>query len=379
MIRVGLKMLMNDRVKYYGIIFGIAFASFLMTQQMAFFVGLMVRTYSVITDISSPDVWVLDPRARQLDSVRNMSDRELYRVRSVPGVSWAVPLLKGIAQVRLPDGSYELCSVMGLDDQTLIGGPPALFDGRKMADLRQADAVFVDQANAQVRLNDLHAGQYIEINENRAKVIGRCDITQSFQFIPTIYTTYSRASLWLPQQRNQLTFVLVKAAAGVTPAELARRIAAQTGLAAYTRDNLAYVTLMFYMEQTGIPVIFGTTVVLGFIVGIAVAGQMFFQFMSENQRSFAVLKAMGMTNKGVVGIVLMQALVVGLIGYGLGVGMTGVFEPLLTLWVPKNAMSMLVTWHILAIGGLGVLVIVLASSSLAVSKVLRLEPGMVFK
>ena len=47
---VALKMLIGDRSKYLGIIMGLTFASLLITQQAAIFVGLMTRTYGFITD-----------------------------------------------------------------------------------------------------------------------------------------------------------------------------------------------------------------------------------------------------------------------------------------------------------------------------------------
>ena len=40
------------------------------------------------------------------------------------------------------------------------------------------------------------------------------------------------------------------------------------------------------MEKTGIPINFGITVVLGFIVGTAIAGQTFYLFTVENLKQF---------------------------------------------------------------------------------------------
>ena len=48
---IALKMLTGDRSKYFGIIFGVAFAALLMAQQMAIFVGIMLRTTSQIRDV----------------------------------------------------------------------------------------------------------------------------------------------------------------------------------------------------------------------------------------------------------------------------------------------------------------------------------------
>ena len=45
-----LKMLIGDRAKYIGIVIGLTFASLLITQQSAIFVGVMARAFSFLTD-----------------------------------------------------------------------------------------------------------------------------------------------------------------------------------------------------------------------------------------------------------------------------------------------------------------------------------------
>ena len=57
---VALRMLMGDRTKYLGIIFGIAFATVLMSQQISIFAGIMGRTGSQIKDVQDADIWVMD-------------------------------------------------------------------------------------------------------------------------------------------------------------------------------------------------------------------------------------------------------------------------------------------------------------------------------
>ena len=78
---VALRMLMGDKAKYLGIIFGIAFASLLMTQQLAIFVGLMSRTFGFVTDTGQPSVWVMDPKVQFIDDLKPLQDTMLYRVR----------------------------------------------------------------------------------------------------------------------------------------------------------------------------------------------------------------------------------------------------------------------------------------------------------
>ena len=84
-------------------------------------------------------------------------------------------------------------------------------------------------------------------------------------------------------------------------AEAARRIADATGLRAMTAQQFGWETIGYYIRNTGIPINFGITVVLGFLVGTAIAGQTFYMFTLENLKQFGALKAMGATNWRIVG------------------------------------------------------------------------------
>jgi len=54
------------------------------------------------------------------------------------GVEWAVPLYKGLLKARLEDGNFQICNILGLDDATLIGGPPQMIQ-EAVSDLRRQD------------------------------------------------------------------------------------------------------------------------------------------------------------------------------------------------------------------------------------------------
>jgi hypothetical protein len=50
----------------------------------------MRLTYSQIRDIQGANIWVMDPNMQYVDDIKPMSENELYRVRGVEGVQWAV-------------------------------------------------------------------------------------------------------------------------------------------------------------------------------------------------------------------------------------------------------------------------------------------------
>lgn len=382
---VAIKMLVGDKAKYVGIIFGLTFASLLITQQMAIFVGLMTRTYGAVTDLGQPDIWVMDPKVQFIDDLKPLQSTELYRVRGVEDVEWAVPLYKGLLKARLSNGSFQTCNVFGLDDATLIGGPPEMLEG-SLEDLRRSESVIVDENGANGKLarpssvpggkpEPLRVGDTLELNDHRAIVVGICRVGRTFQSQPVVYTTYSRATTYAPRERKLLTFVLVKAKPGVSVPELCARIHEATGLLALDREEFKWNTVKYFMKYTGIPINFGIAVLLGFLVGIAIAGQTFYNFTIENLKQFGALKAMGATNGMLLRMILLQALIVGLIGYGLGVGAASLFGMLSS----NSELAFRLPWQILAITAAAVTFICMVSALISIRKVMKLEPAIVFK
>lgn len=383
MNRIAFQMLIGDRVKYVGMIVGVVIASFLMNQQLAIFWGLMSRTFGFITDTSYPQIWVMDDKVQFVDDVKPMQDTALYRIRGIDGVAWAVPLYKGLIKARLDDGTFQNCIVIGLDDATLIGGPPAMVEG-SLADLRRADGVIVDSVGRSDKLakvqpdggtRPLQIADTIELNDRRATVVGICEVSRTFQSQPVIYTTYTRAMSFAPRERKLLSFVLVGASPGVDQAELCERIKEVTGLAAYTQPDFATLTYMYFMKYTGIPINFGISTALGFIVGTAIVALLFYMFTHDNLKHLAALKAMGCTNGTLMRMTLLQAAWVGVIGYGIGIGGAA----LMGLAGGKSELAFSLAWWIPASTAVAVMFICLGSASLAIIQVFRLEPAIVFK
>jgi putative ABC transport system permease protein len=219
-------------------------------------------------------------------------------------------------------------------------------------------------------------GRTFEMNDRRAVLVGLTKASRTFQSFPICYTRYSQAVLFAPPERKVLSFVLADPAAGVDPEEVCRRIEERTGLQALTRDQFVWKTIRYYLEKTGIPVNFGITVCLGFLVGTAIAGQTFYLFTVENIRQFGALKAMGTSNWTILWMVLAQAVQVGLVGYGVGVGLAAMFGQAVRGGL---RLSFFMPWQVLAITAAAVFLIVLLASLLSIRKVLVVDPAIVFR
>jgi putative ABC transport system permease protein len=375
---VALQMLTSDRAKYLGLIFAVAFSTFLMSQQSAIFAGLMARTASQINDVQDAHIWVMDPYTQYFDEVKALTDDAVFRVRGVQGVQWAVPLFKGQPRAKAEDGNFRVVIMLGVDDATLVGAPRRLVLG-SYKDLRQPDSILVDRVGYEFFFpgQPYTLGKTLEMNDHRVKIVGIFDSSAPFQNFPVFYSRYTNAINYVGRERNQMSFVLVQPASGVSDAEVCGRINEATGLRAMTAREFSRQTIQYYIRHTGIPVNFGLTIAIALLVGTVVAGQTFYIFTIENLKQFGALKAIGVKNVRIIGMIALQAVMVAAVGYSLGMGMTAAFFE-----STKNNLNLrgFYVYPEIAIGAaIIIFLIVLLASLISIRRVLVLEPAIVFR
>jgi putative ABC transport system permease protein len=373
------QMLTGDRAKYLGLIFAIAFSTFLMSHQTSIFCGLMNRTRSQIVDVRDASIWVMDPKTQYVDEVKALPEQDLYRVRGVRGVEWAVPLFKGTARAKAhTDGKFRAVILMGVDDASLVGAPRDMALGSYDA-LLQPDSIILDRVGFEFFFpgEPYRLGKQLEMNDRIVRIVGICNSSAPFVNLPVAYSRYSLATNLVGRERNLMSFVVAKPAAGFTDAAAAAEIARATGMRALTAQEFGWETIWYYIRNTGIPINFGITVAIALIVGTVVAGQTFYLFVLENLKQFGALKAIGVTNWRITGMILLQAIVVGVIGYCIGIAMTAAFFE-----ATKDNLDLRGFYLLPEIMGgvaVAVLLIVFLASVISVRRVAVLEPAVVFR
>jgi putative ABC transport system permease protein len=177
--------------------------------------------------------------------------------------------------------------------------------------------------------------------------------------------------------RNQMSFIVARSAEDSTPADVAQSIVARTGLQAMSAEDFRWKAIMYVVQNTGIPISIGTVVALGVLVGIAVVGLMFNLFVLENLKQFAVLKAIGTTNIRLIGMVFLQAAVVGFVGFSLGLfGATMFFE---TAGKSPTFQGFYLPWYVAAASGGVAAAIIILAAMIAMRRVLFVDPAIVFR
>lgn len=377
-------MLVEDRAKFIGMVLSLSFSALIITQQAGIFIGVMMRTYGTITDTPQAEIWVMDPNVRYIDDIQSLRDTDLYRVRCIEGVEWAVPLFRGMIRGRLPNGQFQTCIVTGIDDSTLIGAPHTMLEGDPI-DLRFPDSVIVNDVGAGDKLAreqgpglpkiPLRVGDELELNDRRAKVVGICRVTRTFQSQPLLYMTYNRALAYSPQQRKMLSFILVKSDGSMPLQALCDKIRRQTGFAAYSKEQFEQLTVDYYLKYTGIPINFGLAVLLGLLVGAAIAGQIFYNFVSDNLKYLALFSVMGASRFLLAKMTLLQAMWVAFLGWALGSGGAA----LIGFSTQKTELSFNLPWQLFAGAGLIIVLICMGAALMSIRRIYSIELGTLFR
>lgn len=373
-LRIGFKLLVNDKAKFSALLVGITFSVFLMMQMTALFAGILNRAHSTVTNIGAA-MWIMDPAVNTPTSVIPLPDYLLDAVRSMEQVRYAVPVFIGGAQVRLASGTYQSVSVIGLDDTSLFGRPE--LEQGVIEDIYAENAFIMVHDAEFSKLESPRIGTSFELNDHRGTIVAIAKVlTSGLTGIPTLYTTYRRAIEYIPTTRFTVSYILLEPRNKAAVAAIKQQVA-RLGYIALTRGEFNQRITDYYIYQTGVGTNILTMTVISFLVGLSISGQTFYTFILENLDKFAALKAIGAKGRELIYMILFMAMFTCLTGYGLGVGLVTLMIFTVRTYLPNYA-AMITFWNLGLAFGL-VLLIAGVSSYVGIRKVLKIEPFDIFR
>lgn len=377
MTSLALKMLIRNKTSFLGVIFGIFLATLLISQQSAIFLGLLSRSYRMVTDIPAPNLWIMDPATESDDKVRKVPLGNLDILRSTPGIEWAVPLSIGQLPLVTEFNTFDVCILYGVDDATLVGAPTHLIKGN-VQDLRREGGVIVDLYSARGALaktlpngtkQPLTVGDQLEINDVHAVVVGICDITQGFYPQPILFTGNQNFYRFSGFGADEASFLVAKTTNGANIDTVKSAINRHAHLKAYTREEFKSSIIETFLK-TGILINFGLSVALGMVIGFSIAGQLFYQMTNQNIKYYALIKAIGGNQSMVTQMIIEQVLLVGTIGFILGISATIAWGAA----VKGTTLAFLFPWQLLVLTGSIILVICLFMGGMSIRKISHADP-----
>jgi len=365
--------LMHDKVRLAVTLTGIVFAVVLIVVEMGLFLGFTVTTSSII-DKSNVDLWIVSKHTPYIEQGAAFSERKLYQVLATPGVASAEKYIVRFAQWKTPNGGEQSVQVVGFNPYTGLGGPWNVVQG-DVNDLKTPDAVMLDELYAK-KLGVNRMGEIFEIDGRRARVVGFTRGIRAFTTTPYVFTSFKNAQGFARLQEDQTLFILVKAPPGTDLSELQKSLASRLRDAdVLTTSRFSSMTRFYWMFTTGAGVAVLIAALLGLVVGVVVVAQTIYATTMDHIREYGTLKAMGAPNSYIYRVIITQAGIAAVVGYGLAM-----FVSFFVVRASQSGGAAILLPLPMAVGIFFLtLLMCVGAAVVSINKVTSLDPAMVFR
>jgi putative ABC transport system permease protein len=367
--------LFHDRIRFAVTLTGIVFALVLIIIQFGLFLGFTTTTSNNI-DHSHADLWIVFHDVGYFDTGRMFSERKYYEVLATPGVQQAEKYIQNFANWKKPEGGVENIQVIGFHPGSGLGEPWNVVQG-DVLDVKLEDGVIVDELYKE-KLGVSKIGDRVEIGNHRARVVGFTRGIRSFTTSPFVYTSFKNSLNYTrPEAKeDQLAYILVKAAPGISPEQLKTNLRSHlSDVDIYASEEFSRRTRFYWMFTTGAGLAVLTAALMGLVVGVAVVAQTIYAATMDHIREYGTLKAMGATNGYLYRVLIEQAVWSAVLGYALAM----IVAHFIVQASEKGGalilmpLSMKIGMLFLAIG------MCIAAAMVSINKVTRIDPAMVFR
>ncbi|MDG5977767.1 hypothetical protein H010_21116 [Hydrogenophaga taeniospiralis CCUG 15921] len=170
----------------------------------------------------------------------------------------------------------------------------------------------------------------------------------------------------LQTSSRSVNAVLVQAAPGFTPEQVAAPIRRWKHLSVYTRDGMEDILVVKLIANSAKQI--GMFLVILAIVSAAIVAFIIYTMTMGKLREIAVLKLIGTRDRTIAGMILQQALGLGLIGFAVG-------KVAATVWGPAFPKYVLLLPGDAVAGLVATLLMCALASTLAIRVALKVDPG----
>ena len=309
MIALAIRIILHQPIRYLVALMGLSVAAGLAFIQLGLYIGFRENA-SVIVDHTDADLWICAKFHENFDFPRIVNPQVLDIARSTRGVAEAYPMLIVFSDWKLDIGSEETVQIIGYDVEHKLGQPWQMMSG-DLDDLSAPGAVTID-TTAQLKLDYATINSLTQIGQINAKVVGVTDGIRSFQGNPVLFTDLDNARSFGHLSLDAMHYILIKLDSAADPAEVLKILRAfgdADYFEVYTRAEMSKKAQDYWLNATGAGPALEMSAIMGLIVGVVVAGQVFYLSTLEHLKEYGALKAIGASNAQVSYVVVSQAII----------------------------------------------------------------------
>jgi putative ABC transport system permease protein len=305
---------------------GIFVAILLIFIELGFFIAVP-QGGLLVYDHMRFDLLVTSNRYVNQSESGTFAPARLDQVRANPEVAQASPVYIGGAKWQDPRGGQRIdATVIGFEPGSGVFSVPDVLAQVHL--LEDPDTVLVDSQTRSI-FGPLDTGRVIDLGGHKVTIVGRYTLGTGFLGLAvalasedTFFRIFGTGPR--PRPRDTVNLGLVTLKPGASPDAVARALRGvlPADTKVFTRAELDANEVAFWTTKTGTGLIFGSGLIVAFIVGIMILYQTLATQITRQLPQFAMLKAIGHTNRLLEGIVLIEAMLVMLAAFLPAVGVS---------------------------------------------------------
>lgn len=325
---LGWLQLSHDKGRMLVATAGIAFADILMFMQFGF-QNALYSSNTRLHQILDADMVLISPQALNMTNLSDFSRRRLYQAMNVPGVESADAFYAKLGVWKNPKTKQKSSIfIVGVNpDRPAFDLPEVKRNGNV---IKLPDTVLFDEASRgdyQDAIGQIKQGKFVttEIDRRTITISGLFKVGASFAADGTLVTSDQNFLRLFPkQQPGSINAGLIHLKPGANPVQV------QNALKTYLPNDVKVLTKKEFIEfeknywtnNTAVGFVFNLGAAMGFIVGVIIVYQVLSTDVSDHLAEYATFKAMGYRNLYLLSIVFEEALILSILGFIPGVGIS---------------------------------------------------------
>ena len=373
--------LSHEKIRLLVALAGIGFADLLMFMQLGFRDALFDSAI-VLNESFRGEVFLLSPQSDTLVALESFSQGRLYQALSIKGVQAVSPVYLDLAIWKNPVTSEtRAIQVIGFNPQKNILDLPGIEDN--LDEIKLEDVVIFDQRSRPEfgpipELFQQGENFTTEVASHQVRIGGLFTLGASFGADGNIVTSdLNFMRIFDGRQKGLIDVGVISLEPGVDADAVAKvlRKKLPSDVRVFTREEFIAFEKKYWQTSTAIGFIFTLGTAMGFIVGTVIVYQVLYTDVADHLPEYATLKAMGYTDWYLLGVVFQEAIILALLGFLPGIGISTVLYHLAagaTNLPIKMTINRAVTVIIMT------LVMCLVSGGIAVRKLRAADPADIF-
>jgi putative ABC transport system permease protein len=325
---LGWLQLSHDKGRMAVAIAGIAFADVLMFMQLGF-QNALYSSNTRLHETLQTDLVLINPQGRNLLNLSSIPRRRLYQAMNVPGVKSADPLYVKLANWKVPETRRETSiMVLGFNPDRPAFTLPEV--NQNLNSIKLPDTVLFDRASRgdyQAAIAQISQGQSVktEIDRRTITIDGLFSIGASFAADGALITSDQNYLRLFPKQdAASVNAGLIQLEPSADPMQVQQVLKAHlpSDVKVLTKQEFIEFEKNYWAKNTAIGFVFNLGVAMGFVVGVIIVYQVLSTDVSDHMAEYATFKAMGYRNIYLLGIVFEEAIILSVLGFLPGVGVS---------------------------------------------------------